>query len=68
LNFFKFDDINNLTHLYLEAPLEIFGHADQITMNKLNMFIMDTKILVSKLILVSKEIDKGIPATNFFFI
>jgi hypothetical protein len=35
-------------------------------MNKLNMFIME--IGEHKLILVSKEIDKGIPATNFFYL
>jgi hypothetical protein len=35
-------------------------------MNKLNV-IMDKDFGEHKLILVSKEIDKGIPATNFFF-
>ena len=45
IEFFKFDDINKLnSFLYLEAPLEIFGHADQMSdglMNHFNNFIMD---------------------------
>lgn len=68
---FKFDDINKLnTFLYLEAPLEIFGHADQMSdglMNHFNNFIMDIKDDEEHEIeLVSREIDKSIPSTYFF--
>ena len=32
IEFFEFSDINKLnSFLYLEAPLEIFGHADQMS-------------------------------------
>ena len=71
IEFFKFDDINKLnTFLYLEAPLEIFGHADQMSdglSNHLNNFIMETEDFTQhKIELVSREVDKSIPATYFF--
>ena len=71
IEFFKFDDINKLnSFLYLEAPLEIFGHADQMSdglMNQFNNFLMDIKDDEEHEIeLVSREIDKSIPSTYFF--
>lgn len=71
IEFFKFDDINKLnSFLYLEAPLEIFGHADQMSdglMNHFNHFIMDMQDEEEHEIeLVSREIDKSIPSTYFF--
>lgn len=71
IEFFKFDDINKLnSFLYLEAPLEIFGHADQMSdglMNQFNNFIMDMKDDGEHQVeLVSREIDKSIPSTYFF--
>jgi hypothetical protein len=71
IEFFKFEDINKFnTFLYLEAPLEIFGHADQMSdglMNHFNTFLMDIKDEEEHEIeIVSREIDKSIPATYFF--
>lgn len=71
IEFFKFDDINKLnSFLYLEAPLEIFGHADQMSdglMNQFNHFLMDIKDDEEHVVeLVSREIDKSIPSTYFF--
>lgn len=71
LEFFKFDDINALNNfLYKEAPLEIFGHADQMSdglMNHINNCIMDIEDDEEhQILIVSKELDKSIPATNFF--
>lgn len=71
IEFFKFDDISKLnSFLYLEAPLEIFGHADQMSdglMNQFNHFLMDIKDDEEHEIeIVSREIDKSIPSTYFF--
>jgi len=71
IDFFHFEDINELnSFLYLEAPLEIMGHADELTsgiMNQLNTFIMDTiDEEENSIVIVSREINKSIPATNFF--
>lgn len=71
IEFFKFEDINKFnTFLYLEAPLEIFGHADQMSdglMNRFNTFLMDIKDDGEHEIeIVSREIDKSIPSTYFF--
>lgn len=68
---FKFKDIDELnTFLYLEAPLEIFGHADQLhegVVNHLNNFLMDTKDDGEHQVeLVSREANKSIPSTLFF--
>lgn len=71
IEFFKFEDINRLnSFLYLEAPLEIFGHADQMSdglMNQFNHFLMEIKDDEEHEIeLVSREVDKSIPSTFFF--
>jgi hypothetical protein len=71
MEFFKFDDINKLnTFLYLEAPLELFGHADQVSdglMNHFNNFLSDIKDEEEHQVqLISREIDKTIPSTYFF--
>ena len=71
IEYFKFDDINKFnTFVYLEAPLEIFGHADQMSdglMNHFNNFIMDIKDDGEHEIeIVSREVDKSIPSTYFF--
>lgn len=68
---FKFADKNKLnSFLYLESPLEIFGHADQIgdgLMNHFNHFLMDIKDDGEHQIeITSREIDKSIPSTYFF--
>lgn len=71
INHFEFEDINKLNRfLYLEAPLEIFGHADQMSdglMNHFNTFL--TEIVDDgehEIILVSREVEKSIPSTFFF--
>lgn len=71
LDFFKFDDINKLnSFLYLEAPLEIFGHANLLSdglMNHFNNFLTNIKDDENhEIIMVSREIDKSIPSTYFF--
>lgn len=71
LNHFKFKDLTELnTFLYLEAPLEIFGHADQMSNGLImhfNEFLTDIKDDEEhEVILVSKEGSKGIPSTFFF--
>lgn len=71
IEFFKFDDINKFnSFLYLEAPLEIFGHADQMSdglMNHFNHFLTDIiDDEEHEIELVSREIDKSIPSTYFF--
>lgn len=69
--FFKFETTKKFNEfLYLEAPLEIFGHADQMSdglMNHFNAFLMEIKDEEEHQIeLVSREIDKAIPSTLFF--
>lgn len=71
IEFFKFDDITKLnTFLYLEAPLELFGHADQMSdglMTHFNAFIGDMQDDGDHQIsIVSREVDKSIPSTLFF--
>ncbi len=71
LEYFKFNDINDLNRfLYIEAALEVFGHADQLhdgIMNHFNHFLMDIKDLTDhKIEIVSMEVDKSIPSTLFF--
>jgi hypothetical protein len=71
IEFFKFDTIDDLNKfIYLEAPLEIFGHADQLSdgiMNHFNHFLMDIEDDGEHEIeLVSKEANKSIPSTFFF--
>jgi hypothetical protein len=71
MDHFEFEDINKLnTFLYKEAPLEIFGHADLMSdglMIHFNRFLNDIKDDEEHEIeLVSREVDKSIPATFFF--
>jgi hypothetical protein len=71
INHFKFKTIDEMNKfLYLEASLEIFGHADQLhenLMNQFNMFLMDTKDEEEhEIIITSKEVAKSIPSTYFF--
>lgn len=71
IEYFKFDDINKLnSFLYLEAPLEIFGHADQMSdglINRLNTFLMDMKDDGEhEFEIVSREVHNSIPSTLFF--
>lgn len=71
LEYFQFKDIDELNKfIYLEAPLEIFGHADQMSdgiMIHFNNFLADIKDDEEHQIeLVSKEADKSIPSTFFF--
>lgn len=71
IKYFKFDSVDKLNKfMYLEAPLEIFGHADQMTdglMVSFNQFLMDIQDEEEhEILLISREIDKSIPATNFF--
>lgn len=71
LDYFEFKNVNELNKfMYFEAPLEIFGHADQLhdgIMNQLNQFMSDTKDYGEhKIEIVSREVDKSIPSTLFF--
>ena len=69
MNHFKFvsgDDLYNF--LYVEHPMEIFGHAASVEytgMNDLNDFYMDMRDK-HEIIIVSDEIGKSKPATSFF--
>ena len=69
--YFYFSDKEKLNRfMYVDAPLEIFGHADQVDsglMNSFNGFFMDVEDDEEHTItLVSREIGKSIPATLFF--
>lgn len=71
IEFFKFPDIAKFnSFLYVEAPLEIFGHADQLTdnlMNHFNTFYMSIKDDGEHQIeIVSREVANSIPSTFFF--
>ena len=71
LEFFEFKDLDSLNKfIYSEAPLEIFGHADQVSdgiVNQFNNFLLDMDYDGEHEIeLVSREVDKSIPATFFF--
>ena len=69
LSHFKFpldDDMYNF--LYVEHPMEIFGHAASVEytgMNDLNDFYLDMRDN-HEIIIVSDEIGKSKPATLFF--
>jgi len=71
LKYFNFDNIEELNKfLYTEASLEVFGHADQLHTNiipKLNRFISDMTDEEHEVVIISREADKSIPATFFFF-
>jgi len=68
VDFQSVDDMNRF--LYIEAPLEVFGHADQKhenLMTKFNNFLMDIKDEEEhELEIVSREVHGSIPATLFF--
>jgi hypothetical protein len=71
LEYFNFKDVDELNRfMFLEAPLEIFGHADLKSdglMNHFNNFLMDMKDDGEHQIeLVGKEANKSIPSTFFF--
>lgn len=71
IEFFNFKSVDELNKfLYLDAPLEVFGHADQLhdgIINKLNNFIMDINDDGYHTIeIVSREASTSIPATMFF--
>lgn len=71
LEHFKFDDTNSLNKfIYSEAPLEIFGHADQMAdglMIHFNTFLTDIYDEEEhEIILISREVEKSIPSTLFF--
>lgn len=71
LKYFNFDNIQELNKfLYTEASLEVFGHADQLHTNiipKLNRFISDMEDEEHEVVIISREADKSIPSTFFFF-
>jgi len=68
LKFKNLDELNNF--LYIEAPLEIFGHAGIIQdgiINELNQFLLDIDFDEEhEVVIVSKEVGKSIPASLFF--
>jgi hypothetical protein len=71
INHFKFNSIDELNKfLYIEASLEIFGHADQLhdnIMKDFNQFLGDIKDEEEHEVeIVSREVKKSIPATLFF--
>jgi len=71
LQYYNFESIDKLnSFLYLEAPLEIFGHADQIKEGLsvyINDFLMDIEDEEEHQIeFVSREVNKSIPSTLFF--
>jgi hypothetical protein len=71
INHFKFETIDELNKfLYIEASLEIFGHADQLhdnIMKHFNLFLSEIKDDEEHQIeLVSREAQKSIPSTFFF--
>lgn len=69
-NHFKFETVQDFNKfLYMESPLEIFGHADQVSdgiMNHFNFLVQELKDEGVEVRLVSREIDKSIPSTFFF--
>lgn len=71
LKYFNFNNIQELNKfLYTEASLEVFGHADQLHTNiipKLNRFISDMEDEEHEVVIISREADKSIPSTFFFF-
>lgn len=71
LQYYNFESIDKLnSFLYLEAPLEIFGHADQ-TKDGLSVYINDFLMDIEdeeehQIEFVSREVNKSISATLFF--
>jgi hypothetical protein len=71
IEFFKFDSVDKFNRfLYIEAPLEIFGHADQLSdglMTHFNNFLTDIEDDEEhEIMLISREVEKSIPSTLFF--
>lgn len=71
IKYYPFESVARMnTFLYLESPLEIFGHADQMydgLINKFNLFIQDMNDEANhEFSLVSREVNKSIPSTFFF--
>lgn len=71
MEYFNFDTLDKLnSFIYLEAPLEIFGHAGLMhdgIMNSFNQFLSDIEFDGEHEIeLVSREVNKAIPSTMFF--
>lgn len=71
MEYFNFDTLDKLnSFIYLEAPLEIFGHAGLMhdgVMNSFNQFLSDIEFDGEHEIeLVSREVNKAIPSTMFF--
>ena len=71
LELFKFENEAKLnSFIYMEAPLEIFGHADQVSdglMNHFNDFLAEMEYEGEHEVeLVTREADKAIPSTLFF--
>ncbi len=71
IKYFEFDSVDKLNKfMYLEAPLEIFGHADLTSdglMVSFNQFLMDIQDEEEhEVLIISREVDKSIPSTNFF--
>lgn len=69
--YYPFESVGRMnTFLYLESPLEIFGHADQMSdglINKFNAFLSDMEDDTDhEIYLVSREVNKAIPSTFFF--
>jgi hypothetical protein len=71
VKYFDFKSVDELNDfLYNDSPLEIFGHGKEIyigLINKLNEFVIDIEDIGEHTIeLVSRDINKAIPATLFF--
>ena len=71
LDYFKFDSVDELNKfLYIEAALEVFGHAEPMydnIMKHFNLFLNDIKDDEEHQIkIISREILKSKPATLFF--
>jgi hypothetical protein len=71
LKFFKFPNEKRLNEfLYSEAPLEIFGHADQLHVNIgpiINRFIADINDYeIHEVVIISRDAHKSRPSTFFF--
>ena len=71
IDHFKFDSVAKLnSFLFLEAPLEIFGHADQLhdgIITHLNEFLSEIDYEGEHEVkIVSREVSKAIPSTLFF--
>jgi hypothetical protein len=71
IDHFNFDSVDKLnSFLYLEAPLEIFGHADQLhdgIINQLNEFLSEIDYEGEHSVeIVSREVNKAIPSRMFF--